>query len=134
MPHFSRFYQSNKHFECFVEKNRQLPFIVMPDAINAILKIMTVKRSVLNQNVYNITSFNPTVEDFYNKVKEYFPNFSIIYKINNKRQKIIDSWPNNISDINAQNDWGWEPQYDFNYAYDDYIIPAIRKKYNLRRA
>ena len=133
-PEMIHYAAQQKSYECFVEKNRQLPFIVMPDAINAILKIMKVKRNVLNQNIYNITSFNPTVEDFYNKVRKYFPNFSIIYKINNERQKIIDSWPNNINDTNAHNDWGWKPQYDFNYAYDDYIIPAIRKKYNLRRA
>jgi len=123
-----------KSYECFVEKNRQLPFIVMPDAINAILKFMKVKKNLLNQNIYNITSFNPTVEDFYNKTKEYFPDFNLLFNINDERQKIIDSWPKDINDMRAQNDWGWQPEYNFSCAYQNYIIPEISKKYNLRVA
>ena len=103
----------------------------MPEAIEAILKIMTASKGDLLKNIYNITSFSPSVEEFFFKTKEHFINFNMTYSIDSKRQKIIDSWPNFINDNAAQNDWGWKSKYDFNKWYTDYIIPEILNKYNM---
>ena len=55
-------------YHCYVNSDRQLPFITMPDAIQAIFNIMNRDKAQLSQNVYNVTSFNPKVEDFYKKL------------------------------------------------------------------
>ena len=120
-----------KKYKCFVEKDRRLPFIIMPEAIEAIFKIRTALKGDLLKNIYNITSFSPSVEEFFFKTKEYFINFNMTYSIDSKRQKIIDSWPNFINDNAAQNDWGWKSKYDFNKSYTGYIIPEIQNKYNM---
>ena len=119
------------NYECFVNKDRKLPFIAKPDAIKAIFKITDASKSDLLRNTYNITSFSPSVEEFYYKTKEYFPNFNMTYSIDTKRQNIIDSWPDVINDNAAKNDWGWESKYNFHAAYANYIIPEIKNKYNM---
>ena len=40
----------------------------MPDAINAIIKLMSSSKNKLTSNVYNITSFSPSVGDFYKEI------------------------------------------------------------------
>jgi len=121
----------NKSYKCFVMNDRKLPFIVMPDAIDAIFKIMKISKKKLLKSAYNITSFSPSVEEFYNKTKEYFQNFNMTYSIDSKRQKIIDSWPNFVNDSAAQNDWGWKSKYDLSESYENYIVPHIKTKYNM---
>ena len=118
-------------YHCYVNSDRQLPFITMPDAIQAIFNIMNRDKAQLSQNVYNVTSFNPKVEDFYKKLVEFFPQFKLVYKIDKQRQQIVDSWPNDIDDSCARSDWQWNPEHDFDLAYHDYLIPNLQKKYNL---
>ena len=119
----------HKNYTSFVDRKSCLPFIVMPDAINSIVTIMNCKKNRLTKNIYNITSFSPTVMDFYNQLKREFPQFLIDYNIDKKRQNIINSWPNFIDDTNAKNDWGWSPKYDFNLAFNKYITPELKKLY-----
>ena len=121
---------NGKNYNCFANKNSILPFIVMPDAINAIEMIMTVPKSNLSSNIYNITSFSPTIEDLLSKILCFFPKFKMNFSINESRQNIINSWPNYIDDRLANNDWGWVPDFNFNKSYQDYLIPNILKYYN----
>ena len=34
-----------------------------------------------------------------------------------------------MDDSAARRDWGWAPQYDADKAFNDYLIPTIRRKY-----
>lgn len=120
----------NKPYDCFVDSQSTLPFIVMPDAILAIEKIMVMPKQKLSSNIYNITSFSPNVNSLYNKVSLFFNQFQLKYVINEERQAIINSWPNIIDDSLAKKDWNWKPEYNFNDAYDKYIIPSIKNYYN----
>ena len=120
--------QGNK-YDCFVRNNTRMPFMVMPDAIQAILNFMDENKSQLSQQVYNITSFNPSAGEFAEKVKEFFPNMIIGNSINTKRQAIVDSWPGNVNDSAACKDWNWSPRFDLNSAFNDYLIPQITKRY-----
>ena len=114
-------------YTSFANQNSCLPFIVMPDAINSIISIMKCKKNKLKKNVYNITSFSPTVLDFYKILKNKFPEFSVDYKIDKKRQEIINSWPNFIDDTQAKNDWGWKPIFNLETAFKNYIYPQLKK-------
>jgi nucleoside-diphosphate-sugar epimerase len=59
-----------------------------------------------------------------------FPNASIDYKVDGKRQGIVDSWPADVDDSAARADWGFAPKYDFDRAFREYLIPTIRKQYS----
>jgi threonine 3-dehydrogenase len=48
-----------------------------------------------------------------------------------KRQQIVDSWPADMNDNDARRDWGWNPEYDLERTFHDYLIPNIVKRYQL---
>ena len=112
-------------YKCFVSENSKIPFVVMPDAINAIINLMSCNKKKLKSNVYNITSFSPTVKEFYNEIILYNNNFTLTYNINKDRQKIIDSWPGFLNDSLAKNEWGWEPEYNFKNSFKNYLFYNI---------
>ena len=116
-------------YRCFVRPDTRLPFMVMPDAVKSLLMLEAAPRENLTQLVYNVTSFSPSAQKFYNIVKDAFPKAEIEFVPDTRRQKIVDSWPADIDDTAAQNDWGWKPDYNQQQAFDDYLIPAIRERY-----
>tara|TARA_B100000029_G_scaffold472238_1_gene512575 strand:+ start:1696 stop:2670 length:975 start_codon:yes stop_codon:yes gene_type:complete len=120
-----------KSYNCFVHPDTKLPFVMMPDAINAILKIMRAPKNQLIQQVYNITSYSPCVKEFYVQTKKYYNNFHIDYKIDKMRQNIVNSWPDYIDDSKAKHDWGWDSSQDLSNAYKQYLIPTLRNYYKL---
>ena len=119
---------NNNDYTCFVNAKSCLPFIVMPDAINSIIRIMNMPKEKLNKTVYNITSFSPTVSKLYDIIKNKFPEFKLNYNIDKMRQSIVDGWPNYIDDSLAKNDWGWKAKYNLEQAFNDYIIPGLKNK------
>jgi threonine 3-dehydrogenase len=116
-------------YKCFVRPDSSLPFMVMPDAIKALLELEVAPRGRLTQLVYNVTSFNPTAEQIRGLVMKAFPTAQIDFSPHLSRQVIIDSWPADIDDSAAQRDWGWKPEYDMQRAFEEYLIPAIKKRY-----
>ena len=113
-------------YNCFITKNSKLPFIAMPDAIKAIFNLMNKDYEKLTSYIYNITSFSQSTYEFFLKIKHYYPQFKMSYDIDEKRQIIVDSWPNNINDDKAKLDWEWKPTYHFDNVYEQYIIPEIK--------
>jgi len=116
-------------YKCFVREDTRIPFMAMPDAIKSLLMLHAAPKEALTQSVYNVTSFNPTASDIYEIVKSYFPDADITFKPHQSRQRIVDSWPMDIDDSAARNDWGWAPDFDQSRAFSDYLIPAIRQRY-----
>ena len=116
-------------YNSFVNKCTKIPFMTMPDGIEAILKLMDTPREHLTQSVYHISAFAPTTGEFKSKIESYFPNIKIGYKINEKRQSIVNSWPSDVDDSKAKNDWNWKPNYKFQNAMEDYLIPGLKEFY-----
>jgi nucleoside-diphosphate-sugar epimerase len=63
------------------------------------------------------------------RIARAFPDARISWKIDAKRQAIVDSWPADVDDAAARRDWGFSPQYDFDRAFREYLIPMIRARY-----
>ena len=121
----------NKSYNCFVSNKTILPFITMPDAIQAIIKLMNTSQENIKSKIYNVTSFSPSVSELENKIKEYCPKFKLSYDIDNNRQKIVDSWPNFINDSLAKEEWNWSPNLNFNNFFMDYINPNLKEYYKI---
>ena len=119
-------------YSCFVEKNTKMPFMVMPDAISAIYNLMKANINNLSTNVYNITAFNPSPNEFYKYLKKYFPSIQVTYDINQKRQEMVDSWPSNVDDSLAIDDWGWRAEFDLKKAFEEYLIPSLSVHYDIK--
>jgi|SRR5450759_3722736 threonine 3-dehydrogenase len=119
----------NVPYKCFVRPDTRLPFMVMPDAIKALLCLEDAPRESLTQFVYNVTSFSPSAYEIYEIVKQAFPKSEITFDPHPSRQAIVDSWPAEVDDSAARRDWNWLPDYDQKRAFDEYLLPAIRKRY-----
>ncbi|HEX7554975.1 MAG TPA: epimerase, partial [Leptolinea sp.] len=116
-------------YSCFVRPDTCLPFMAMPDAVKSLLQLEAAPRESLSQLVYNVTSFNPTAQDIYDLALGAFPDAEITFNPHLSRQRIVDSWPLDIDDTKARCDWGWQPEYDQQRAFQEYLIPAIRARY-----
>ncbi|MBI2186359.1 MAG: NAD-dependent epimerase/dehydratase family protein [Acidobacteria bacterium] len=116
-------------YACFVRPDTRIPFMVMPDAIDALLQLASVPREHLTRTAYNLTAFNPDAEEICRVVTKAFPRASVTWRVDEKRQRIVDSWPADVDDSAARRDWGFAPRYDFARAFDDYLIPTIRERY-----
>jgi len=82
-----------KKYCCFVRPDTRLPFMVMPDAIKALLDLEKADQSNLSKLVYNVTSFNPSAQEFFDIVTNAFPNAEISFEPDIARQGIVDTWP-----------------------------------------
>lgn len=120
---------AGKPYDCFVRPDTRIPFMAMPDAVDAILRLMAANREKLTRLVYNIGAFAPSAAEVEAEVRAAFPKAKIGTKVDLKRQGIVDSWPADVDDSTARKDWGHAPAYDFETAFHDYLIPRIKKRY-----
>ena len=117
-------------YSCFVRPDTTLPFMVMPDAVKSLLMLESAPREKLTQLVYNVTSFSPTAQDFYDHVKQAFPKAVVSFVPDHARQQIVDSWPADVDDSPATRDWNWKPDFDQKRAFEEYLIPSIKARYS----
>jgi nucleoside-diphosphate-sugar epimerase len=120
---------AGKPYACFVREDTRIPFMAMPDAVAALLLFEAAPRESLSRKVYNIGSFNPSAVEVYERVRRAFPESRVTFEPDVKRQGIVDSWPVDVDDSAARTDWGWAPGYDLNRAFDEYLIPAVTRRY-----
>ena len=118
-------------YACFVRPDTRLPFMTMADAIQSLLVLENAPASSLTQSIYNVTSFSPTAQEFYDIVCTAFPGAEISFAPHMNRQGIVDTWPADIDDSAARNDWGWRPIYNQEQAFEDYLFPAVRECYKV---
>lgn len=116
-------------YACFVRPDTRIPFMAMPDAVEAILQLMHAEKASLSRVVYNIGAFAPTAGEVEAIVRRAFPKAEVSYAVDAKRSGIVDSWPADVDDSAAQTDWGLNPRFDLRSAFDDYLIPTITKRY-----
>ena len=116
-------------YACFVRPDTRIPFMAMPDAIDALLALAEAPRDRLTRTAYNLTAFSPTAQEIHDIVTATFPAAAITWRLDEKRQRIVDSWPEDVDDSAARRDWGCSPRYDFRAAFADYLVPTIRERY-----
>ena len=117
-------------YTCFVRPDTRIPFMAMPDAIDALLRLASVPRDRLTRTAYNLTAFSPTALEICDVVTRAFPRATVTWETDLKRQRILDSWPAEVDDTAARRDWGFASRYDFARAFDEYLIPTIRERYS----
>jgi nucleoside-diphosphate-sugar epimerase len=113
-------------YESFLSPETTLPMMYMEDAIRATLSIMESESSTLKKGMaYNVSamSFNP--QELAHAIRKQRPEFQISYAPD-FRQAIADSWPDSVSDIEAQKDWQWKPQFYLEDMVKDMLLHLNR--------
>ncbi len=117
-------------YDCFVRPDTTIPFMAMPDGVNALLALASAPRDRLTRSAYNLMAFNPSAAAIKDVVTAAFPGAAIGFAVDAKRQGIVDSWPAAVDDSAARRDWGFNPAFDFDRAFQEYLIPTIRQRYH----
>ena len=116
-------------YKCFVEPEARIPFMAMPDAVRAMMALATAERASLSTCIYNIAAFSPSAEEIAARVRRAFPEARIDYEPDPVRAKIVASWPEDVDDGRARRDWGWKPEYEWERAFDEYLVPSVKARY-----
>ncbi|MFN3684160.1 MAG: NAD-dependent epimerase/dehydratase family protein [Fimbriimonadaceae bacterium] len=116
-------------YACFVRPDTRIPFMAMPDAVQALIGLAAAPPERLTRPVYNVTSFSPTAAELEALVRAAFPDWRMTYEPDLKRQAILDSWPEDTDDSAARSDWGWRPDYGLDRAFGEYLLPGVRRRY-----
>ncbi|MBC8144560.1 MAG: NAD-dependent epimerase/dehydratase family protein, partial [bacterium] len=120
-------------YSCFARPDTRIPFMAMPDAIDALMLLFGAKQEALTLTAYNIGAFSPSADEIRELTLRSFPGADIAWQTDEKRQRILDSWPADVDDERARADWGWSPSYDADRAFQEYLIPNIARRYETVR-
>jgi nucleoside-diphosphate-sugar epimerase len=128
-PEMTHAAAEGRPYACFVRPDSRIPFMAMPDAVEAVLRLVAAPRAQLTRTVYNVGAFAPSAAEVEAIVRQAFPKAQITTEVDPKRQGIIDSWPADVDDSTARQDWGHAPRYGLETAFGDYLIPTIYGRY-----
>jgi len=99
-------------YECYLNPDTALPMMYMEDAVRATIELMNAPAEALKERgAYNIGALSFTPAELVTELQKHLPGFSISYNAD-KRQSIANSWPAGVDDIEAKQDWNWQPEYD----------------------
>jgi len=124
------YYQAIKErkYTCYLKKGTYLDMMYMPDALKAAIDLMEANPTKLtHRNAFNVTAMSVAPEVIAAEIKKIIPEFTIDFKVDPLRQAIADSWPNNMDDSAAREEWGWQPEYDLESMTEDMIEKLSHK-------
>ena len=59
--------------------------------------------------------------EFFTLIKNIYNDADIEYCINDVRQRIVNSWPDNIDDSLARSEWNWKPDLNLENTLNQYL-------------
>ncbi|CCQ97609.1 conserved hypothetical protein [[Clostridium] ultunense Esp] len=112
----------NKKYTSFIAKGTKMDMMYMPDALDAITKLLEADPSkLIHRNAFNVTAMSFEPEEIAASIKKIIPEFELDYDVDPVRQAIADSWPNSLDDSAAREEWGWDPKYDLDAMTKDML-------------
>ena len=110
------------HYTCFLRADTRLDMMYMPDAVRAMITLMEAYPDrLVHRNAFNVTALNFTPAELAEEIRTHRPRFEIDYEVDPLRQAIADSWPEEIDDAAAREEWDWEPRFDLEMMTRDML-------------
>jgi nucleoside-diphosphate-sugar epimerase len=105
-----------------------MDMLYMPDALNACTQLMDADPSMLvHRNSFNVTSMSFSPKKLFAAISKRVPGAEFSYDIDPVKAEISASWPDNMDDSCAREEWGWNPQWGMEEMIDD-MLSAIKNK------
>jgi len=115
-------------YASYIGKGSYMDMMYMPDALEAIVKLMEADPSKLkHRNAFNISAMSFEPEGIAASIKKVIPNFEISYDVDPVRQAIADSWPDSLDCSAAKEEWGFDPKYDLDAMTKD-MLERVKNK------
>ncbi|TFJ93448.1 L-threonine 3-dehydrogenase [Lentibacillus salicampi] len=111
-----------KQYTSYIAEGTYMDMMYMPDALNAIIKLMEADPGrLVHRNAYNISAISVAPEDFARAIRKHIPAFELNYDVDPVRQQIAESWPDNLDSSVAEAEWGFEAAYDIDRMTADML-------------
>ena len=110
-----------------VSKNTGMSTLYLNDVTRSIVEICAAKRSSLREHIYNLHSYMFTAQDLVAAIQHRYPDFTCSFTEDSPTEDLIRRWPDIFDDSAARQDWGWEPQYDFEATVDSLALHSNLK-------
>ncbi|QXM06813.1 L-threonine 3-dehydrogenase [Crassaminicella indica] len=115
-------------YTSYIAKGTYMDMMYMPDALNAIIKLMEADPSKLkHRNAFNITAMSFEPEQIAAEIRKHIKDFKMDYDVDPVRQAIAESWPNSIDSTAAVEEWGFKAEYDLAKMTEDMLIKLKEK-------
>ena len=115
-------------YTCPIPENTYMDMLYMPDALNACTQLMDADPSMLvHRNSFNVTSMSFSPKKLFAAISKRVPGAEFSYDIDPVKAEISASWPDNMDDSCAREEWGWNPQWGMEEMIDD-MLSAIKNK------
>lgn len=116
------------HYTCPIAKGTLMDMMYISDALRAVHELMEADPSKLkHRNAFNIASMSFAPEDVAEAIQKQMPAFTMEYEVNPTLQAIADSWPDQLDDSAAQEEWGWKAKYDLDTMTTD-MLENLKKR------
>ena len=101
------------HYDCFVSADTRLPMMYIDDAIRATTSLMDAPVESIGpaRGGYNVSGASFTAQELADSITERVDGFTCDF-VPDERQAYADSWPADVDDSVAREDWGWKAEYD----------------------
>ena len=115
-------------FTCPIRKGTKMDMMYMPDALNAAISLMEADpQRLIHHNGFNIASMSFDPDTLYQAIRKYKPTFEMVYDVDPLKEQIAESWPDQMDDSCARNEWDWKPQYDLDAMTRDMLEKFSKK-------
>jgi len=110
------------HYDCFVGSDTRLPMMYIDDAIRATMELMDAPAESIgtSRGGYNVSGMSFTAGELADAISERLDGFTCDFKPD-ERQQYADSWPGDIDDSTAREDWDWKAEYDLGRMVDEML-------------
>jgi len=112
-------------YEFYVRSTTRASMVYLGDAVRGLIQLHDAPTEDLTRNIYNIFSVSPSAEDLAEAIQKRLPGVQISYKPDDLKTKIVESWPQEIDDSKAREDWNWNP-----FSSLDAITSAVFNELN----
>lgn len=115
-------------YRCPLKAGTYLPMMFMPDALGAAIELMEADASRFKHfNSFNVGALSFDPEEVAASIQKRLPGFKLEYDVNPLLQSIADSWPDDLDDTAAREEWDWVPKYNLDQM-TNVMLDAITKR------
>ena len=115
-------------YTSFIAKGTYMDMMYMPDALNAIVRLMEADPAKLvHRNAFNISAMSFEPEQIAASIRKFLPGFTMDYDVDPLRQGIAESWPDSLDCSAAREEWGFAPEYDLDRMTED-MLARLKEK------
>lgn len=99
-------------FHCYISEDEKMPMIYMKDAIRSVIELMAASKEAIKIHTsYNLAAMSFSPKEIADSIQKVMPGFEVVYEPD-FRDEIAKSWPDQLDDQRAREDWGWKPEFD----------------------